>query len=151
MKGYIWPNLKRSVVFFSSVIGSVINGLRTILPIPVGSLPVKYLGVPLISSWLTYDHCIQLKEKILKKVQCWVNKLLSFGGRAQLIQSVLWSMQVYWCSIFILPPRILKEVEGILKAIPWAGAELKKSGAKVQWLLVCSPKPDGSTIDLVCC
>ena len=52
-------------------------------------------------------------------------------------------MEVYWPSIFILPPRILKEVEGILKAFLWAGAELKKSGAKVQWLLVCSPKPEG--------
>ena len=54
---------------------------------------------------------------------------LSFGGRAQLIQSGLWSMQVYWCSIFILPHKILKEVEHMFKDFLWTGAALKKSGA----------------------
>ena len=52
-------------------------------------------------------------------------------------------MQVYLCSIFILPQKILKEVENILIAVLWTGAELKKSGAKVQWFLVCYPKTEG--------
>ncbi|GFZ00678.1 hypothetical protein Acr_14g0003130 [Actinidia rufa] len=91
-------NLHKSAIFVSGVV----NDLREILPITIGTLPVKYLGVPLISSRLTYDDRF---------------------------------MQVYWSSIFILPKKILKEVESILKAFLWTGAELKKSGAKVQWFL----------------
>ena len=81
-------NMQKSAIFVSGVSREVIEEIAAILPIPNGSLPVKYLGVPLISSRLTYADYIQLKENILSRIQSWVNRLSSFGGRAQLIQLV---------------------------------------------------------------
>lgn len=71
--------------------------------IPPGSLPGIYLGFPLISVRLIAADCAVLKEKIPGRITGWSNKALSYGGRAQLIQSVQINIEVYWCSIFVLP------------------------------------------------
>nr|GEX92439.1 hypothetical protein [Tanacetum cinerariifolium] len=44
-----------------------------------------------------------------------VNKSLSTAGRLQLVQSIIGSMHVYWASIFILPSRILLEIEQLMR------------------------------------
>lgn len=137
------PNMQKSVVFFSGVSQELKDNLAAILSIPECPLPVKYLGVPLISSKLSHGDCIVLKDIIVKRVTSWSSKLLSYGGRAQLVQSVLWSSQTYWCSIFIMPHKILTEVERILKKFLWTGAELRKSGAKLKWEVCCTPKNEG--------
>lgn len=52
-------------------------------------------------------------------------------------------MLVYWCSLFILHQRILKEIEGVIRYFLWTGTALKQTGAKVSWYFVCSPKLEG--------
>lgn len=110
-----------------------------ILDIPEAELPVRYLGVPLISTKLTYADCVVLKDRMLRRIQSWSNKLLSFGSRAQLISFVLFSSQVYWASIFILPSKIMTEIESILSVFLWNGAGLQSTGVKVSWSSVCVP------------
>lgn len=61
----------------------------------------------------------------------------------QLITSVLFSIQVYWSSIFILPSKILKHIESVLNAFLWKGVDLKSHGVKVAWSTVCLPKSEG--------
>lgn len=71
------PNLQKSACFFSGVCVESKQVLNSILNIPEVVLPVKYLGVPLISTRLSYSDCLVLKEKILRRVQSWSNKFLS--------------------------------------------------------------------------
>ncbi|GKA25855.1 hypothetical protein Tco_0711964 [Tanacetum coccineum] len=49
-----------------------------------GKLPVKYLGVPLISLRLLNKDCKILVEKAKNRIEDWINKSLSFAGRLQL-------------------------------------------------------------------
>nr|GEY93907.1 hypothetical protein [Tanacetum cinerariifolium] len=63
------------------------NILR-VMPFNVGSLHVRYLGVPLISKRLYIKDCQMLIDKVKKRVLDWKNKVLSFASRHQLIQSV---------------------------------------------------------------
>lgn len=86
------PNLCKSAVFFSAVDEIDKGTLRGIMDISEAAFPVKFLGVPLISSRLKYGDCVVLKERILARIQSWANKRLSYGGRALLIQSVLFNM-----------------------------------------------------------
>lgn len=76
------------------------------MPFEVRKLPVRYLGVPLISSWLIHKDCKILVERVKNRIGDWRNKTLSFVARLQLIISVLSSMHVYWSSVFILPESI---------------------------------------------
>lgn len=113
------------------------------LNMEVKELPIKYLGVPLISTRLKHSDCEELKAKMLKKVQSWHAKFLSYAGRVQLIIAVLSSIQTYWCRIFVLPKKIMKEVDAIMRTFLWSGASMRRATAKVAWSDVCTPKAEG--------
>lgn len=51
----------------------------------VGILPVKYLGVPLLTRKLSISDCEPLLQMLRKRVENWTGKLLSYVGRLQLI------------------------------------------------------------------
>lgn len=72
---------KKSAVFCSGVSAAEKETLENILSIPEETLPVKYLGVPSISTNLKADLCKQMIEKILSRIQGWSDRLLSYGGR----------------------------------------------------------------------
>ena len=65
-------------------------------------LPVRYLGVPLISTRLKATDCESIKDRMLKRVISWISKKLSYAGRVQLVVPNLHGIQAYWSSIFIL-------------------------------------------------
>lgn len=106
---------------------------------PLGSLPIRYLGIPLVSGKLSFHDCNPLLEKINKKVQNWTIKNLSYGGKIQLINFVLMAMCRYWTDSYFLPRKLIKEIEKILKGFLWGG----KRKAKVSWSLICKPKEKG--------
>lgn len=103
---------------------------------------MRYLGIPHLSTKLEYSDCKALIDKITSRAKSWTNKYLSYAGRIQLIISVLFSMQTYWSSLFILLKEVIEEIESILRTFLWTGSELKKSGAKVSWEHLCAPKQE---------
>ncbi|KAK1407858.1 hypothetical protein QVD17_39485 [Tagetes erecta] len=120
--------------------------ILSIMPFVEGSLPVKYLGVPLISSRLLYKDCKILVEKLEGKILNWRNRMLSFVGRLQLILSVLSSMHIYWASVFILPARVILDLEAKMRGFLWSqGTSISR--AKVSWKSVCLPKTEGGLVD----
>ncbi|GKA27215.1 RNA-directed DNA polymerase, eukaryota, reverse transcriptase zinc-binding domain protein [Tanacetum coccineum] len=66
-----------------------------------------------------------------------------YGRRAQLIVSVLASIQVYWASVFKLPSMVIKDIERLFKGFLWNKGELKRGKDKVTWNEVCQPKQNG--------
>lgn len=113
------------------------------MPFEEGDLPVKYLGVPLISSRLLYKDCKILVEKVQNRIGDWKNKSLSFAGRVQLFIYVLSSMHVYWSSVFILPMAIMNDIEKLMRGFLWCQGEMKRGKAKLSWDDVCLPKHEG--------
>ena len=87
-----------------------------------------------------------LKRRFCRELKAGLIGSCSMGGGAQLIQSLLFSFQVYWCSLFVLSQRVLKEVEDLLKDFLWTGASLKHTSANIQWYMVCSPKMEGAWV-----
>ena len=75
----------KSKLFLSK--GCKLRGdLSSIISIPIGHLPIKYLGLP-----LSYNY---LKAKDFVQTEGWMSKSLSFAGRFELIKSVL---ENYFC------------------------------------------------------
>lgn len=137
------PSPSKSQIFFSGCERTLREEIIQIVNFKEGFLPVRYLGVPLISTKLKSSDCAQLVERITKRIKSWTNKCLTYAGRAQLIQSVLFSLQVYWSSLFILPKKIIKAIEALFRSFLWSGCDLRAHGAKVSWDYMCHPKNEG--------
>ncbi|KAL2246967.1 UNVERIFIED_CONTAM: hypothetical protein Sindi_2549000 [Sesamum indicum] len=103
-----------------------------------GHLPMRYLGLPLISSRLTISDCQPLLSKIDTRIAGWEGMSLSYAGWVQIIKSVLSALSIYWASAFILPKAIIKEVEKRLRRFLWKGTSMT-GYAKVAWKDVCKP------------
>jgi hypothetical protein len=80
-----------------------------------GKLPVRYLGVPLISKKL--NDCKPIVERSTTRTDSWSSKFLSYAGIFQLIKSVLFSLQMYRTIMFILPKKVIKAMEQKLTSI----------------------------------
>lgn len=110
---------------------------------PTLSLPFRYLGVPLISSKLRKVDCLALVEKMTSRVKSWTCRFLSYAGRAQLVKTILFAIQVYWSSLFILLQGVIKSIEQIWISFLWKDDDVSKGGGKVAWETLCLPRKEG--------
>ncbi|GJT97882.1 RNA-directed DNA polymerase, eukaryota, reverse transcriptase zinc-binding domain protein [Tanacetum coccineum] len=111
---WLKPNMSKSTIFFGNVDIGERNIILDIIPFQIGTFPMRYLRVPLITKILGKDECKQLVDKVKQKVGDWKNKFISYAGRVQLIASVLGSMQVYWAYVFLLSMSVVKDIEKVL-------------------------------------
>nr|GEU28766.1 hypothetical protein [Tanacetum cinerariifolium] len=114
------PSMPKSKAYFCNVINYTKLAILNILPFEEDCLPVKYLGVPLVSS-----------------------RLISRDWRLQLIQFVLSSMHMYWASVFMLPSRMVLDIEQIMRGFLWSQDNMSKGKVKVAWDVVCLSKREG--------
>ncbi|KAL0285311.1 UNVERIFIED_CONTAM: hypothetical protein Sradi_7176200 [Sesamum radiatum] len=107
-----------------------------------GTLPITYLGVPLVASRLSIADCQPLLHKLDSRLASWGQHNLSLAGRMQLIKSVLSSLHTYWASVFILPKAVIKVIEQRIRTFLWKGST-GRGYAKVAWEHICKPKKEG--------
>lgn len=82
-------------MFFWSLTNIEKIQLKNIMEFKEGSLPTKYLGVPLIAKRLSVHDCQILIDKIKNRTDDWKCKSLSHAGRLLLIAVFLESMSMY--------------------------------------------------------
>lgn len=126
------PNLGKSTVLFGNAKDHVKHSILNILRFKVGSLPVSYLGVPLITKQIGFTDWKSLIEKVQVKVNNWKNRMLSYAGRLQLIASVLASMQVYWPLFLSYQKQWLKTLTRFSKVSYGVGVNSKEARLKCQ-------------------
>ncbi|GKA51069.1 hypothetical protein Tco_0744265 [Tanacetum coccineum] len=127
------PSILKSTAFFCNVANNTKMAILNIMPFSKGKLPVKYLGVPLISSRLLNRDCKFLVESAKNRIGDWKNKSLSFDGRLQLCKSDISSMQVYWASVLAIPKGIIYDIQSLIQGFLWCNGEYKHWKAKVAW------------------
>ncbi|KAG7552255.1 Reverse transcriptase domain [Arabidopsis thaliana x Arabidopsis arenosa] len=110
---------------------------------PASTLPVRYLGLPLMSRKLKISEFEPLIEKIARRFRSWAVKSLSFAGRVQLISSVITGMVNFWLSTFVLPLGCVRRIESLCSRFLWSGNIDSGRGAKIAWSSVCLPKNEG--------
>uniref|UniRef100_A0A803QER2 Reverse transcriptase zinc-binding domain-containing protein n=1 Tax=Cannabis sativa TaxID=3483 RepID=A0A803QER2_CANSA len=64
-------------------------------------------------------------------------------GRVTLINSVLLAIHTYWAQIFILPKKLLKDIEATCRSFLWKGTQEGAGPGLVAWDYVCRPKAAG--------
>ena len=71
-------NQAKSQAIYGGCTETLIEACQHITGFSTGTLPLRYLGLPLTSSRLTKIACRALVDKITRKVQLWSSRSLSF-------------------------------------------------------------------------
>ena len=80
-------NFHKSELVVLNIEDEEANTISHLFGCPLGSLPMRYLGVPLHFDKLTREDVQPLVDKILKKLASWRGKLLSSAARVTLIKT----------------------------------------------------------------
>lgn len=73
--------------------------------------PLNYLGCPLYVGRKKAEYFDILLSKIVKRLNGWQDKLLSYGGKTVLIKSILQSLPIYTLFAMSPPQATFKLIE----------------------------------------
>lgn len=136
-------SLQKSSFFSSGITQEVISSIQVSTGMPHRSLPMKYLGVPMVTKKLTLHNCEPLLQQIKARFSSWSAKALSFAGRLLLIKTVINGITTFWCSSFILPKACIKKVNSLCGLFLWNGVSEGHQSARVSWEKVTLTKDQG--------
>ncbi|KAJ9536546.1 hypothetical protein OSB04_un000298 [Centaurea solstitialis] len=143
MRSGLSPNLQKSDIFFGHVPLDEKTAILDCLAFRQGTFPIRYLGVPLSPIALRASDYSDIVAKVKDRVQNWKSKFLSFGGRRQLILSVLQSLQLYWMAVFLFPSVTIHDLESCFRDFLWTQGATSKGRCKVAWTTICKPLESG--------
>ena len=98
-----------------------IDLLLNVLGCKQGSLPLKYLGLPLGANFKDKSIWNLILEKIERKLACWKRLCLLEGGRVTLIESTLSNLPTYFLSLFPIPAGVANRIEKLQRNFLWGG------------------------------
>lgn len=136
-------NLSKCSVFFSKLPDEIRINILEHTGFTEGSLPITYLGLPLISGKLNSRCCTPLVQRLCDRIDKWTCRFLSIAGRLQLIKSILFAIQGYWSMYLFLPKNVLKKIQQLLANFLWGGTASNSVQHKVSWEDCCLPMSEG--------
>jgi len=136
-------SLEKSTLYMAGIPEIQREEILQQFPFEHGTLPVRYLGLPLLTRRMTSSYYLPLIEKIKSQISSWTVKALSFAGRLQLIRSVIFSLTNFWIAAFRLPKACIQEIDKLCSSFLWSGPSMNPRKVKVAWTEVCTPKNEG--------
>ncbi|XP_070044554.1 uncharacterized protein [Nicotiana tomentosiformis] len=112
-------NLTKSFIYFGGVEKTEQMRILQIISYSLEELPFKYLGIPLDTKYLTILRWQPLVERIVARVSSWTARKLSYAGRVELVQTVLFGIQSYWAQLFIIPAKVMKLIKAYCRSYIW--------------------------------
>jgi hypothetical protein len=136
-------NFWKSSIMGVNVTNDFLDMAFTFLNCRIGSIPFKYLGLPVGANSRLMSTWKPMLEVIRSRLGAWGNKFLSFGGRIVLVNAVLNAIPIYYLSYLMMSVKVWKEVVKIQRKFLWSGLSNRSKISWVKWSNVCKPKSDG--------
>jgi hypothetical protein len=114
-----------------------------ILNCPIGSLPYKYMGVPIHFEKLRWEDAQPLVDKLVKHIAGWRSRLLAYNRRLMLIKTCLASVLGYLLSFIKFPKWASKLIESNMAHCLWNNNEDYHKYHLANWQLVSMEKEYG--------
>ncbi|XP_062118460.1 uncharacterized protein LOC133832091 [Humulus lupulus] len=139
----LFPSEEKSAIYCGGMEETKVQRILDASGFQRSSLPFRHLGVPICAKKNSAMECSVLLEKMTGRIRQWSTRNLSFAGRITLINSVLISIHSYWSQLFLIPKRILKEINAICRAFLWHGTTISSNSGGVAWEKIYRPKRAG--------
>ncbi|XP_062102958.1 uncharacterized protein LOC133813947 [Humulus lupulus] len=136
----LFPSEAKSAIYCGGMEENEVQRLFDASGFQRSSLPFRYLGVPICAKKISSKEYSVLLEKMTGCIRRWSTRNLSFAGRTTLINSVLISIHSYWSQLFLIPKRILKDINAICRAFLWHGTSIISSPGGIAWEKICRSK-----------
>jgi hypothetical protein len=134
-------NRDKSSIFFSKRCpGTVKEEVKNILHVQSETLNEKYLGMPSDVGRSKSGAVKYLKDRVWKKIQGWLERLLSAGGKEVLIKSVAQAIPVFSMACFRIPKGLCEHINSMLRKFWWGCREGERKPSWVSWRDMCKPK-----------
>jgi hypothetical protein len=104
-------NFHKSEIFCFGKAKEVENEYKILFGCDIGSLPFRYLGIPIHFRKLKNGEWKPVEDRFEKKLSSWIGKLLSYGDRLILINSVLTSLPMFMLSFLEIPVGVRKRLD----------------------------------------
>ena len=99
----------------------LLHNLAALSGCEVGFLQIKHLGLPLGGNPRKVDFWEPVVNKVAKRLASWKKAFLSGSGRLTLIQSVLFSLPIYYLSVFRVLVGVINSIEKMMRDFFWEG------------------------------
>jgi hypothetical protein len=104
-------NFHKSEIFCFGKAKDVEDQYMELFGCEVGSFPFRYLGIPIHFRKLKNGEWKLVEDRFERKLACWLGKLLSYGDRLVLINSVLTSLPMFMLSFMEIPKGVRKRLD----------------------------------------
>ena len=134
-------NMEKSSIHFAKGCNQAIREeVMNIMDVHSEALSEKYLGMPSDVGTASMGAFKYLKDRVWKRVQGWMEMLLSAGGKEVLIKSVAQAIPTFSMSCFKLPRGLCEHINGLLRNFWWGSREGKRKTCWVAWEEMTKPK-----------
>ena len=109
----------------------------------LGEFPFLYLGLPISDRKLTIEQWNFLVNKLADKVEVWMGRLLSSGGRLILSNACLDALPTFAMGLFLLQDGVHAKFDSIRARFFWEGSGPSRKYHWLNWPAVCRLKDCG--------
>jgi hypothetical protein len=107
------------------------------------TLKDKYLGLPSDVGRTKNGMFGYIKDRVWKRLQGWMEKTLSGGGKEILIKSAIQAISTYSMAVFKLPRGIIDQISTMVRKFWWGSRKGERRTAWVTWDDMVMPKYRG--------
>jgi hypothetical protein len=136
-------NFHKSELFCFRKAKEVENDYKILFGCDIGSLPFRYLGIPIHFRKLRNGEWKPVEDRFEKKLSSWIGKMLSYGDRLVLINSVLTSLPMFMLSFLEIPKGVRKRLDFFRSRFFWQSDGHKRKYRLTKWNIICRPKDQG--------
>lgn len=114
-------NPAKCYIYFDGVDQKTKEDIKKVTDFEEGTIPFRYLGIPLISKKFSIHNYMPLIDRIVSRLTHWSSRLLSYAGRIQLLKSVTFAIMNYWMQYLPFPKCVIHKIDVICRTFLWTG------------------------------
>ncbi|CAN1332707.1 Putative ribonuclease H protein At1g65750 [Linum perenne] len=135
---------KSGMMFTKSTHPMLAAGLRAILGVSRELDTGNYLGMPAMVGANKRQTFAFIRERLWQRINSWLGKSTSKGGREILVKAVAQAMPIYCMNVFLMSATLTAELERMINSFWWG---MKRSGRRgmnwMKWEKLCVRKEHG--------